>query len=70
MNGTAHLISGLPCSGKTTYSIALQKDIGAIHFQMDYWLMTLFGQYSIETVGHGEHARRVKACREVMWSVA
>jgi predicted kinase len=66
----AHLIAGLPCSGKTTYSTALASDINAVHFALDYWLITAFGRYSIESVGHEEHVRRVLACRELIWRSA
>ena len=64
---TAHLISGLPCSGKTTYSKALRSDSDSVHFSLDYGLITAFGTYSIESVGHPEHVRRVLACRELIW---
>lgn len=67
---TAHLISGLPCSGKTTYSKALRSDLNSVHFSLDYWLITAFGRYSIELVGHEEHVRRVLACRELIWRSA
>jgi predicted kinase len=65
-----HLISGLPCSGKTTYAVALGRDAGAAVFCLDRWLITLFGRYPIEIVGHEEHTRRVLACRELIWSSA
>lgn len=68
--GIVHLISGLPCSGKTTYSKSLQGTTGGVHFWLDYWLITLYGEYSIEDVGHEEHVRRVLACRELIWNVA
>lgn len=67
---TVHLISGLPCSGKTTYSQALSKATGGVHFWLDYWLITLYGPYDIDAVGHDEHARRVLACRELIWHQA
>ncbi len=67
---TVHLISGLPCSGKTTYSKALQEETGGVHFWLDYWLISLYGSYSIEDTGHDEHVRRVLACREMIWHVA
>ena len=67
---TAHLISGLPCSGKTTYSKALQANTDGVHFSLDYWLITAFGSYTIESVGHEEHVRRVVACRELIWHSA
>src|SRR5262245_18354509 len=67
---TAHLISGLPCSGKTTYSKVLASDLNGVHFSLDYWLITAFGMYSIQSVGHEEHVRRVLACRELIWRSA
>ena len=63
---TVHFISGLPCSGKTTYSKALSSDVHGVHFSLDYWLITAFGAYSIGSVGHDEHVRRVLACRELI----
>jgi predicted kinase len=60
---TLHLISGLPCSGKTTYSRTLAESTGAVLFSLDRWLITCFGRYSIAEVGHDEHVRRVRACR-------
>jgi len=67
---TVHLISGLPCSGKTTYAAALAAETRGVHFQLDYWLITAFGRYSIDAVGHPEHVRRVLACRELIWKSA
>ena len=67
---TAHLISGLPCSGKTTYAEALKSDVGGVHFPLDYWLITAFGRYSIEAIGQEEHTRRVLASRELICSAA
>lgn len=66
---TLHLISGLPCSGKTTYSLALRDREGGVHLCLDYWLITLFGKYSIEQTGKEEHTRRVLACRALMWDL-
>ncbi len=67
---SVHLISGLPCSGKTTYSKKLRSETEAVHFSLDYWLITVFGRYVISEVGHDEHVRRVLACRELIWSVS
>jgi predicted kinase len=67
---TAHLISGLPCSGKTTYSNSLAETSGGASFSLDYWLITLYGRYSLDEVGQAEHVRRVLACREVISGVA
>jgi len=65
-----HLISGLPCSGKTTYAIGLQADLNCALFSLDHWLITLFGRYEIASVGQEEHTRRVLACRELIWDSA
>ena len=67
---TTHLISGLPCSGKTTYATGLGVDLGGVVFSLDRWLITSFGTYSIADVGHEEHVRRVLASRELIWDVA
>lgn len=67
---TLHLISGLPCSGKTTYAVGLRADLDAALFSLDRWLITIFGRYEIASVGHQEHTRRVLACRELIWESA
>jgi predicted kinase len=67
---TVHLIAGLPCSGKTTYAAALRADRNFVLFTLDRWLITAYGKYSIDAVGHDEHVRRVLACRELIWDVA
>jgi predicted kinase len=65
-----HLISGLPCAGKTTYAERLKGERDAVHLSLDRWLITCFGPYKIDAVGYPEHLRRVYACRDLMWSVA
>jgi predicted kinase len=67
---TLHVISGLPCSGKSTYSSALRADSAAVLFSLDRWLIRAFGKYSLTEVGHVEHTRRVLACRELIWEGA
>ena len=67
---TVHLISGLPCSGKTTYALGLRADLDAALFSLDRWLITSFGKYAIAADGHEEHTRRVLACRELIWDSA
>src|SRR5262245_293145 len=67
---TLHLISGLPCSGKTTYATGLRADANAVLFSLDRWLITAFGKYELAAVGHEEHTRRVLACRELIWESA
>lgn len=67
---TLHLISGLPCSGKTTYAEGVRADANAVLFSLDRWLITAFGRYDIGVVGHQEHTRRVLGCRELIWQPA
>jgi predicted kinase len=67
---TAHLISGLPCAGKSTYAQQLQLRTGAVVFTLDRFLITMFGRYEVPDVGGEEHVRRVLACREVIWMSA
>ena len=67
---TTHLISGLPCSGKTAYAIGLRAELNSVLFSLDRWLITAFGKYAIAEVGPEEHLRRVLACRELIWDSA
>ena len=67
---TLHLISGLPCSGKSTYATALRGDSHVVLFSLDRWLIRAYGKYSLQSVGHAEHTRRVLACRELIWEAA
>jgi hypothetical protein len=67
---TVHLISGLPCSGKTTYSQRLQAQERCALFSLDRWLITTFDRYSISEIGHPEHVRRVLAMRALIWEAS
>jgi hypothetical protein len=65
-----HLISGLPCAGKTSYAERLRAERDAVRLSLDRWLLTAFGRYAVDAVGYVEHARRLYACRELLWDVA
>jgi predicted kinase len=67
---TVHLISGLPCSGKTTYSSKLREEVDGVLITLDRWLITTHGKYRIVEIGQDEHVRRVVACRCLIWSMA
>jgi predicted kinase len=67
---TLHLISGLPCSGKTTYAAELHAEVQGVLYCLDRWLITAFGRYTLASVGLEEHTRRVLACRELIWGSA
>jgi predicted kinase len=40
----AHLIHGFVGTGKTTYAIKLEKEIPALRFSIDEWVIALYGQ--------------------------
>lgn len=44
MNPTVYLLCGLPGSGKTTFSLTLQKQNNAIAYSSDEWIINLFGK--------------------------
>ena len=67
---TLHLICGLPASGKSTYAKKLRLETRGVILNLDYWLITCFEKYSINSVGHKEHIRRVSACRELIMNVS
>jgi predicted kinase len=69
-SATLHLISGLPGAGKTTYAEHLKGERDAAHLGLDRWLITAYSRYAVDVVGYVEHARRVYACRELIWGVA
>ena len=64
---TAHLISGLPCSGKSTYAKLLKLQTGAVLFRLDHWLNTLYENYSLDEVSSQKHIKRVLATRDLIW---
>ncbi|WP_019011189.1 AAA family ATPase [Deinococcus aquatilis] len=65
-----HLIVGLPCAGKTTYSKRLELDQSALRLTLDEWHIRLFGQdFTLEFV-HPEHDARHRLIEDVMWDVA
>ena len=40
---TLHLVCGLPCSGKTTFARALERERPALRLSPDEWITRLFG---------------------------
>jgi predicted kinase len=41
-----------------------------VKFSLDHWLITSFGRYSIDEIGHAEHVRRVLGARDLIWEAA
>jgi predicted kinase len=43
MSATFHLVCGSTGAGKTTHALALARELGAMHFSIDDWIVKLFG---------------------------
>lgn len=41
---TAHLIHGFVGSGKTTYAVQLERELPALRFSIDEWIISLYGR--------------------------
>ncbi len=63
---TLHLLVGLPCSGKTTLALALEKDLPALRLTTDEWHLRLFGQDAEDPA----HDARHRALEALLWQVA
>lgn len=67
---TLHLIVGLPCAGKTTYSKKLAHDKFALRLTPDDWHIRLFGHdFTLDFVDP-KHDARHQRIEEIMWDVA
>ena len=62
------LVTGPTGAGKTTYSLALCKDMGAVRFSIDPWMQTLFSK-DMTTLDYSWMIERVKRCYEQIWQV-
>lgn len=63
------LVCGPVGAGKTTYSIALAKEINAIRFSIDPWMQTLFAK-DIKSLDYAWILERVERCHQQIWEVA
>ena len=63
---TLHLMVGLPCSGKTTLALALERELPAIRLTTDEWHLRLFGQDAEDPA----HDARHRALEDLLWQVA
>ena len=43
MSATFHLLAGGVGAGKTTHALSLVRELGAMHFSIDDWMVKLFG---------------------------
>lgn len=65
-----HMICGAVGAGKTTYSLALSRQLGAIHFSIDQWMVALFGKDSPQPARWDWIIERVHRCEAQMAQVA
>jgi predicted kinase len=63
------LVCGPVGVGKTTYSMALAKEIGAIRFSIDPWMQTLFAK-DMQSLDYAWILERVDRCHQQIWEVA
>ncbi len=63
---TLHLMVGLPCAGKTTLALTLEREHRAIRLTLDEWHLRLFGQ----DAEHPEHDARHSLIEALLWDVA
>lgn len=65
-----HLVCGGAGAGKTTYSTALQGELGAIRFSIDEWMVTLFEDDSPSDPDFAWITARLARCDTQIWTVA
>ena len=63
------LVCGPTGAGKTTYSISLSDEIGAIRFSIDQWMQTLFAK-DMTSLDYAWMMDRVGRCYEQIWDVS
>jgi predicted kinase len=63
---TLHLVCGLPCSGKTTLALQLEREHSALRLTPDEWHTALFGQ-DVEDERHDERHDLIEA---MLWKAA
>lgn len=63
------LVCGPTGVGKTTYSLSLSKEVGAIRFSIDPWMQTLFSK-DMTSLDYSWMLERVNRCYEQIWEVS
>lgn len=63
------LVCGPIAAGKTTYSIALAKEISAVRFSIDPWIQTLFAK-DMTSLDYSWMIERVNRCHQQIWDVS
>lgn len=62
------LVCGPTGAGKTTYSMSLCKEVGAVKFSIDPWMQTLFAK-DMQSLDFSWMMERVGRCHEQIWEV-
>ncbi|MGJ8687948.1 MAG: AAA family ATPase [Gammaproteobacteria bacterium] len=63
------LVCGPTGVGKTTYSLALSKEISAVRFSIDPWMQTLFSK-DMTALDYDWMIERVNRCYDQIWQVS
>ena len=63
------LVCGPTGAGKTTYSISLCDEVGAIRFSIDHWMQILFAK-DMTSLDYSWLMDRVSRCYEQIWEVS
>lgn len=63
------LVCGSTGAGKTTYSISLSEEIGAVRFSIDPWMQTLYSK-DMKTLDYSWMMERVHRCYDQIWDVS
>ncbi len=65
-----HLVAGSTGAGKTTFSMKLADEQGALRLSIDEWMTALFGPDQPAQIEFAWMMERVNRCEAVMWTVA
>lgn len=68
--GKIHLVLGPQGAGKTTYSLHLAKQEGAVRFSIDEWMQSLFGPDLPKSMSLSWMMERVLRCEKQIWAIA
>lgn len=63
------LVCGSTGAGKTTHTLALAEDLGAVRFSIDHWMVTLFAA-DMKELDYEWMMERVQRCHEQIWKVS
>ena len=63
------IVTGPTGAGKTTYSISLSDEIGAVRFSIDPWMQTLFSK-DMTSLDYEWMLERVNRCYTQIWEVS